>query len=171
MHILNDKSMPFYFILFCCLLGHVWGCSGTRPQTSPSDAGSSAAREEFDPYTLNDDDFLLRPTSSTSPTRPTKDTAVAPVKITSKKTEGYRVQLAAVLDRARADLLLKRIPQELQKLADVIYDQDTHLYKIQAGHCQTPVEAERLRDEFKKLGFQEAYVVRTQIVQTPLSPR
>lgn len=172
-------SMRHMLFCFCHigLLYHLLGCAASSPQQPSTPFGPSAAREEFDPYTLNDDDFLLRPTASPvtpiSPVREPTTPIALPQRTLSKKTEGYRVQIAAVLDRTRADMVLKRIQADLQTLTYVIYDEETHLYRIQAGNCQTPAEAEALRNTIKTQGFQEAYVVRTQIevsdVQAPIS--
>lgn len=154
----NDCGL--YWIGVCLLLG--MGCAGSAQQRVLT--GSGTAREEFDPYTLNDDDFLLQPVALPaapvpSPTAPSALSVQTP----SRQLDGYRIQVSAVIDRGRADLLQQRIQRELQTPTYVIFDEDTHLYKVQAGDCRTPAEAEQLRDAIKARGFQEAYVVRTLI--------
>ena len=151
-----------YWLGVCLLLG--MGCAGSAQQQIPALTGSAAAREEFDPYTLNDDDFLLQPTALPAAAPAPGAPAPAPaVQSPSRQIDGYRIQVAAVIDRGRADLLQQRIQSEVQALAYVVFDEDTHLYKVQAGNCRTPAEAEALRDQIKAHGFQEAYVVRSRI--------
>ena len=116
--------------------------------------------EEFDPYTLNDDDFLIRPTKRL---KAPISTPVAPIAESTKQAEGYRVQIAAVLDGTRAEGLRQSIQSQLETLTYLEYDEDTHFYKIQAGNCRTAREAERLRTRVKGQGYAEAYVIRTQI--------
>ena len=152
----------FWSVVFSAAIVLGWGCAGSRRDAAPKP--SSAAREEFDPETLNDDDFLLQPTRSQSPARPPdagdrRKEPVAP----SRQVEGYRVQIAAVLDVARAQAFQKEAEGQLGAPVYVQYDQDTRLYKIRAGNCRTPGEAERLREHAKVQGYLEAFVVRSPV--------
>ena len=138
---------------FILLLGFVTlGCGSSQSGLALPTSGPSKVREEFDPYTLNDDNFLLQPNSPTqSVSEKISQPYIAlpePTSI-SKRTSGYRVQIAAVLDRARAEMLQQSIQRLLQALTYVYYDDDTHLYKIQAGNIGTPAEAEGLRDDIR----------------------
>jgi cell division septation protein DedD len=161
-----------YFFLLLGLL--LWSCGSSQSGLALPQTGSATIREEFDPYTLNDDDFLLQPPTRTQTiSTPTAQTPVAlpdPIS-TSKRVSGYRVQIAAVLDRTRAEALQQNIQRQLQTLTYVYYDEDTHLYKIQAGNTSTPAQAEKLRDDIRTQGFPEAYVVRTQIEITDTQPQ
>jgi cell division septation protein DedD len=150
------------------------GCGSSQSGLALPTSGASNVREEFDPYTLNDDDFLLQPTSSTqSVSEQISLPNIARPQPTSisKRTSGYRVQIAAVLDRARAEMLQQSIQRKLQALTYVYYDDDTHLYKIQAGNNSTPAEAKQLRDDIRAQGYPEAYVIRTQIEVTDTRPQ
>jgi cell division protein FtsN len=162
---MTSKKFDPYFVLVLLFLG----CAGSQSQmAAPPMGGSSAIREEFDPYTLNDDDFLLQPAARAEVAPP----QAAPLLTeATRKTAGFRVQIAAVLDRTRAESLRERIQREVQALTYIYYDEDTHLYKIQAGNSRTPEQAERLRDNIKAQGFPEAYVVRTQIEVTDVQPQ
>jgi len=136
------------------------GCASSAPKTSrPSGIG---AREEFDPQTLNDDDFLIQPPPSSTVT-PGRTTPPVPETGSAKLIDGYRVQVAAVLDRTRAEALQSEAQSRLQELIYVHHDADTRLYKIHVGNCRTPATAERLRTQVKNRGYQEAFIVRTQI--------
>lgn len=153
----------------------VLGCGSSQSGLALPPATTSAIREEFDPYTLNDDDFLLQPASrpQTSPSDVESQPTISMPEPTnlSKRVSGYRVQIAAVLDRERAEALQKNIQRQLQTLTYVYYDEDTHLYKIQAGNTRTSAEAEKLRDNIRTRGYPEAYVVRTQIEVTNPTPQ
>lgn len=138
------------------------GCVAQQPQFDPpadlpvadsSPADSSAAREEFDPQTLMDDDPVLQ--------APARTEAISPVEVS--QIEGFRVQVAALRDRDRAEVLREQIQRDAQVLTYTHFDQDIQLYKIQAGNSRTPESAKTLRDAIRALGFPEAYVVRTQI--------
>jgi len=167
----QTQYMNYLFLLVGVIL---WGCGSSQSGLSLPQTGSTTIREEFDPYTLNDDDFLLQPQTRTQTiTAPTAQTPVSlpdPIS-TSKRVSGYRVQIAAVLDRTRAEALQQNIQRQLQTLTYVYYDEDTHLYKIQAGNTSTPAQAEKLRDDIRTQGFPEAYVVRTQIEMTDTQPQ
>lgn len=154
-------------ILVGWMLAVLLGCAGSRQEMVLPASATAALREEFDPHTLNDDDFLLRPAArSGAVDLPAGLPPQAPA-VGARQISGYRVQVAAVLDRNRAESLRAQIQSQLQALAYALYDQDTHLYKIQVGNCKTPKQAESLRAEAKKDGFREAYVVRTAIEVAP----
>lgn len=165
------SQQAYYWALSFVIL--TIGCGSSQTGLALPQAGSTAIREEFDPYTLNDDDFLLQPSGTQSKTTSLSESPTPMPEPTtlSKKTSGYRVQIAAVLDRARAEALQQSIQRQLQTLTYVYYDEDTHLYKIQAGNNTTPAEAEKLRDDIRTQGYPEAYVVRTQIEVTDTRPQ
>lgn len=133
-------------------------CAAPRREARPTGV---AAREEFDPQNLNDEDFLLQPPASASQVvarpgpRPEADPAT--------QTEGYRVQIAAVLDRARAEAFRAEVERQFEAPVCIAYDEDTRLYRIQVGNAHTPAEATALRAEAKRTGYREAFVVRTLI--------
>lgn len=140
-------------MLFCAV-----GCAGSRQEILYP---PTVAREEFDPQTLNDEDFLLRPPASRPATISQSPTGhpAGP----SQQVEGYRVQIAAVLDRTRAEAFRAEAGEKLNTPVYIYYDEDTHLYKIQAGNSRTAKEAERLQREAKDRGYREAFVVRARV--------
>lgn len=152
------KKILLSVLFVVCLVG----CVAQQPQLAPpvdspmadsSVADSSAAREEFDPQTLMDDDVVLQ--------APARTETISPVE--ASQIEGFRVQVAALRDRDRAEALREQIQRDAQVLTYIHFDPDIQLYKIQAGNNQTPESAEILRDAIRTLGFPDAYVIRTQI--------
>ena len=148
----------------------LYACGGTTSQVIKQTAvlgSSSSVREEFDPQTLNDDDFLLQPTSSTH-----VFDIPDPVQsqVTNRRTtasRGYRVQVSAVLDRVRAQSIKSRSEQLLKQRVYVNYDERTRLYKLHVGNCRTATEAETLRRDIKTKGYPEAFIVRSSIETAP----
>ncbi len=134
-------------------------CAAPRRAALPT---GSAAKEEFDPQSLNDEDFLLQPSASQSQVvaGPGLQPEAVPA---TQTTEGYRVQIAAVLDRARAEAFRVEVERQLEAPVCIAYDEDTRLYRIQVGNAHTPDEATALRAEAKRTGYREAFVVRTLI--------
>ncbi len=156
------KMMRKKILLFVLFVVFLIGCVAQQPQLVPpanspvadsSVADSSAAREEFDPQTLRDDDMVLQ--------TPARAEAMSPAEV--PQIEGFRVQVAALRDHNRAEALREQIQREAQVLTYIHLDEDIQLYKIQAGNSRTPESAETLRDAIRALGFPDAYVVRTQI--------
>ena len=149
------------------------GCGSSQSGLALPASASSSIREEFDPFTLNDDDFLLQPITGgkaiSESKSPISVTAPQPTSSTAAAL-GYRIQIAAVLDRSRAEALQQELQRQLQVLTYLYYDTDTHLYKIQAGNNGTPAEAESLKERVRTKGYPEAYVVRTQIEVTDTRP-
>ena len=149
-------------LLFVLFVVFLIGCVAPQTQIVPpadspmagsSAADSLAAREEFDPQTLMDDDPVLQ--------TPVRAEAIPPAEVS--QIEGFRVQVAALRDHNRAEALREQIQREAQVLTYIHLDEDIQLYKIQAGNSHTPESAETLRDAIRALGFPDAYVVRTQI--------
>ena len=154
-------------ILLAILLS---GCGGTASQVSRQAAalGSpSSVREEFDPQTLKDDDFLLQPVAGTHIFDvPDPIQRPAPIRRVTASS-GYRVQIAAVLDRVRAQSIKSRSEQLLKQRVYVNYDERTRLYKLHVGNCRTATEAETLRRDTKTKGYGEAFIVRSAIETAP----
>lgn len=141
------------------------GCAASRPQSvSPA----TAVREDFDPQTLNDDGFLLKMPASHSAPSPSVQ-SVSPTEAASpvQTTAGYRVQIAAVLDRVGAQTFRAQAQEQLNVPVYVQHDKDTGLYKIQAGNFQTAEKAEQLREKVRLRGYREAFVVHTRIETSP----
>ena len=152
------RTVTFSNLMFVTLVLALVACAAPRREAMPTGA---AAKEEFDPQNLNDEDFLLQPSASQSQVVPRPDSR--PNAAPATQTEGYRVQIAAVLDRARAEVFRVEVERQLQAPVYISYDEDTRLYRIQAGNAQTPDEATALRAEAKRIGYREAYVLRTLI--------
>ena len=153
------------FLLWTALC--IGGCAGPYQAAAPP---TTAAREEFDPQALGDDDFLLQPPSRPVPTRPGARPQLSPTGA-SAGSDGYRVQVSAVLDRARAEALVAEAEGRLKAPAYIHYEGDTRLYKIQVGNCRTAEDAGRVRQEAKDRGYGEAFVVRSRIEQAPVQHR
>jgi len=141
--------------------------SGADAQRRGSSDPAGSIAEEFDPQTLNDDDFLIQPPSNT-PVLDLPDPTVSRVTPRKQtKTRGYRVQVAAVLDRVRAQSIKSRSEQRLKQRVYVSYDDRTRLYKLHVGNCQTATQAETLRRDIKAKGYPEAFIVRSAIETAP----
>ena len=145
-------------LLFVLFVVSLIGCVAQQPQLAPPadspKADSPATREEFDPQALMDDDPVLQ--------TPARAEAIPPAEVS--QIEGYRVQVAALRDYNRAESLREQIQRDAQVLTYIHLDEDIQLYKVQAGNSRTPESAKTLRDAIRALGFPDAYVVRTQIV-------
>lgn len=130
--------------------------SGGRPLT--------AVREEFDPATLKDDDFLIVPggaagSGSSASVEAPDVTAPEP----SHTVAGYRVQIAAVFDNDRANVIREAAQQKLKQLVYVISDVETLLYKVQVGNLRNAESARSLRIDARAAGYPDAFVIRTEV--------
>lgn len=157
-------------LILVFLVAIISGCGGTTSQQTRQAVAlgsKSPIREEFDPQTLDDDDFLLKPTSETRIFTPLSRTRGSSQIKNSTKTQGYRVQIAAILDRLRAQSFQTRSEQLLKRRIYVVYDERTRLYKLHVGNCRTALEAETLRRDTKEKGYPEAFIVRSSIESAP----
>ncbi len=152
----------FLFGLAAC------GSAPAQRRPTPAYAGSSVIREEFDPQTLDDNDFLLQPTEGLPvqivPSAPSRSGRRS---VAREATRGYRIQIAAIIDRVRAESLKGRAEIQLKERVYVAYDERTRLYKLHVGNCRTAAEAETLRKQTKVKGYPEAFIVRSRIEVAP----
>jgi cell division septation protein DedD len=148
----------------------VSGCGGTAsqlPRQSVTLGSNTSVLEEFDPQTLNDDDFLLKPGSETRIRKLPSIISSPRQDLRKTNARGYRIQIAAVLDQLRAQNFQSRSEQLLKQRVYVVYDERTRLYKLHVGNCRTAVEAETLRRDTKGKGYPEAFIVRSRIESAP----
>ncbi len=120
----------------------------------------TTAEEEFDPQSLNDDDFALKPTAEAE-TAPLDQTPAAAPSVLH--TDGFRVQIAVVSSLDRAETLKNEAGMKFDVPVHIYRDPDTGLHKIQVGNCRSAAEVESLRHEAKSLGYPEAFIVRAKI--------
>ena len=143
----------------------------------------SAAREEFDPQTLNDDDLLIQPNfpiedrgaPSPSPaipsqaeTGPMETSEVVPLEIPEAALEqvgGYRVQIIALTDQKKAQEVASEAEQKLSVKAYVAYERSLHL--VQVGDCRTEEEAHELLKRVEESGYEAPFVVQTEVWAPP----
>ncbi len=82
--------------------------------------------------------------------------------VSPKTTYGYRVQIFASWSNENAE----RIASEARfKFPDqrVYVEYIPPLYRVRVGDCRTREEAERLRDKARSLGYEDAFLVPTNI--------
>lgn len=147
-------------------------CGSTPAARRTSSSAYSAlpvVQEEFDPQTLNDDDFLLQP-GEAIPSTPVPWASAPNVRkpaVRRAATRGYRIQIAAIIDRVRAETLRSRAELQLKQRVYIAYDELTRLYKLHVGNSRAAAEAEALRKETKAKGYPEAFIVRSRIEVAP----
>lgn len=120
----------------------------------------AVVKEDFDPQSLNDDDFLLNPPAEAETTRVDQTDAPAPSYV---HVDGFRVQIAVVSSPERARTVRNEAETKLGVPVHLYRDPDTGLHKIHAGNGRTATEVESLRHLAKSQGYPEAFIVRTRI--------
>ncbi|UCE05566.1 MAG: SPOR domain-containing protein [bacterium] len=146
-------------------------CSSSRSLINEAESSkddenhTGIVNEFFDPLILNEEDLKVKKTISIEPKSEQMDETLTQPKPDDQKPEivsGYRVQICAVSDEARArqiqrDAILKFIDEEVYLIYDSPY------YKVRVGNCLTRYEADRLQQLAVEKGFDDAWVVRTKI--------
>ncbi len=128
----------------------------------------AAQIEDLNPENLPDQIFVVKEnpqsvqTSSTeSKQTPSSQTAQS-AKETIKMVPGYRIQIAALSNQdeamdVRKEAMLKFADQEVYLIFDPPY------YKIRVGDFLTRYDAEKLQKEAIKMGYKDAWIVRTKV--------
>ncbi len=150
-------------------------------------SGASGVREDFDPQSLNDDDFLIQPPDEGTGVPKSKPTGTQPPSSEPKKSvvqanraavpgpapeiSGaiYRVQMAAVAGAERAEEVRRETEQAVGVPVYVQYDPP--LYKIQAGDFRTKPEAENFLKTVQSKGYLGVFLVSVSGVRPPQAAR
>ncbi len=160
-----------YFNLLLLILV-ISGCSMTRTMMPGDDKVENEEKttgivnEFFDPLILNDEELKVRKTISIETTSDPVEHNLSKQDTSYQQSEispGFRVQICAVSDEDRAkqiqrDAILKFINEEIYLIYDIPY------YKVRVGNCLTRYEADKLQQLAVEKGFEDAWVVRTNIV-------
>ena len=103
----------------------------------------------------------VKPPTPTRPSPPT--TAVQPTTApTAQKVFGYRVQVFAFKSSSRADQAAKRLKRQLKDQKVYVVFKDGY-YKVHVGNCISQSEAQSLKARLRKMGYSDAFVVKTYI--------
>ena len=159
----------------------ILGCSTTKNMATKKQPAKEEEKktgivnEFFDPLILNEDDLKVKKTiAAESKSDQVKEDASQSGN-EFQKTEtvaGFRVQICAVSNEERAkeiqrDALLKFINEDVYLIYDNPY------YKVRVGNSPTRYEADKLQQLAIEKGFEDAWVVRTNITvkQNDYSPK
>ena len=120
--------------------------------------------EKFDPLTLNDP-FLPIANGTMiheifTEIKPDHYTEADSLRYIEQM--GWKVQVLSIKDGVKADSIL-------QKLNDIFGPKNTQMiwtppyWKIRVGNCTTRMEAERLLDRVKDLGYERAWIIQSRV--------
>lgn len=156
-----------YLLLSIILLFSCVSTTTMIPEEESKDEAKDTGivNEFFDPLILEDEELNIRKTVSIeSKSDKVEETITQSISEDQKPevTTGFRVQICAVLDEDRAkqiqrDAILKFIDEDVYLIYDSPY------YKVRVGNCPTRFEADKLQQLAVEKGFEDAWVVRTNI--------
>ncbi|MBU0691117.1 SPOR domain-containing protein [bacterium] len=162
--------MKRLFILCSGLLLILSGCSylsalGGKTEESPTSRTSGYMKPDsaapgklaFDPMDLGPSVFAQNAVADLS------SLSGDPEYLPSSDT-GYRIQLGAFIDQARADNLAERAENELGEQAYVVFDRP--FYRVRVGNFRDISEAEALKSNAISKGYQDARITRDVIEET-----
>lgn len=155
---------------------YLFGCASTAPvsgtkgkeKSHVSNKGEVSQVEDLNPENLPDQIFTVKENPQTVQT-PSTESEQTPssqteqtVKETIKMTPGYRVQIAALSNQEEAMAIQK---EAMLKFADqeVYLTFEPPYYKIRVGDFLTRYDAEKLQKEAIKMGYKDAWIVRTKV--------
>jgi len=171
------KNRSFIFIVLIGFVAlYLFGCAGTTPVSKTKAEGKSGIPakegvsqvEDLNPQALPDQLFVVKenPQSVQTSSAKNEQAVSAPQgqseKETVKMVPGYRIQIAALSNQdeamdIRREAMLKFANQEAYLIFDPPY------YKIRVGDFLTRYDAEKLQKEAIKMGYKDAWIVRTNV--------
>ncbi len=161
----------FKILRYVILILFLFSCSVSQfgwkegPVTGKKE--SSGFVEDFDPLTLNDDDILIDPVDRSEQSESTIQSQLNEVPSEQEATDkemvqGYRIQLLVSRDEERAIEEKKKAIFQFPEVG-VYMIFETPYYKIRIGDCQSEKEAEQLKNEAIKKGFNDAWQVPSKV--------
>jgi hypothetical protein len=141
----------------------------TEPEPEKEGTRKTGYVEDFDPLTLQEDEIEVRPIEETptfeesqediSESIPSGELALNE----KEMVQGFRVQLLATTDENQARDAKKRAIFRFQTGVYLVFEAPH--YKLRIGDCITRKEAEDLRKEASRSGFQDAWIVPSKVYQ------
>ena len=148
-----------YSIGFVCAL-LLLSCSasklGWKGEGGKDDKSNTGYIEDFDPLSLDEPEIEVPPPAENDTLNEiqanTDEEQDSPEDVsTDDMVEGFRVQLFAIKDEARAREEKRKAIFRFEE--DVYLDFDSPYWRLRVGDCQTRKEAEELVEKAKKVGF------------------
>jgi hypothetical protein len=155
-----------FFIVSCSTSQFGWK---SEPKPEKKSSQGKGYVEDFDPLTLEEDDIVVRPKEESPINEGNGETAAKPVPSEDLAfheggmIQGFRVQLLATTDENQARDAKKRAIFKFQSGVYLIFEAPH--YKLRIGDCATKKEAEELKKEAFRNGFQDAWIVPSKVFQ------
>jgi hypothetical protein len=147
----------------------ILGCAAPPPivvEAPPEEEINTTPQDEtFDPLTLNEEDIInLTPSGLKpypSPGSAAENEPSSPV-TSLKEVQGYRVQIYVTGEEFEARAIEEEALLQFDESVYLIFDPPN--YKIRVGNCLTRTQANALREKAAKLGYRDAWVVRSKVL-------
>lgn len=160
-----------YFILASIALALIINCAGPRKTTVEETEKQPEDKyyydESFDPVSLDDDDIVIdkeKTETAAVETKPDKEITEEP-ELAFKESDGFRVQLLATTSIEKATLVQQTAKDQFEDLNRKTYlIFETPHWKVRVGDALTRNAAEIIREEARKLGYDEAFIVRSKVI-------
>ncbi len=184
-YIRNYLKYLLALTIFTMSLALFSGCAGAKKQVAPAaeetveqPLAEGQFDESFDPLSLDDDDIVIKRTHAMEgisnqpmesltfqPANREQNTEAIPDSlITYHEVDGFRVQIFAGRNVEAATMT------KTKALADFeLYNQKVYFifeapfYKIRVGDFTDRTKAEKARELARKLGYREAFVVKSKV--------
>ena len=158
-----------YTRLLIPVLIFVFGCGTSQKavKVHPDQVKKTSSYDEsFDPLSLKDDDIVIKPVSESAKdqTESTKKSAKKEDTQIQTEVDGYRVQLLATRSIESATLIKQKAEEQFSPYNYKVYwSFEAPFYKIRIGDVLKRTEAEEIRDLAKKMGYDQAFPVRSKV--------
>jgi len=167
------KPGNIFLILGALLFVH---CAGTQQQAAIGDEAAPNLKsgehmnEDFDPLSLGDSKIDIEPRKETANDIVTTDQllrggSAEDSVVSGRELPGFRVQLISTRDQEEARSMMRNAVISFSE--NVYREYANPYYKIRVGDFQSRYEASKLQEKAIKLGFPEAWVVRTVVWDGP----
>jgi cell division septation protein DedD len=143
----------------------LFACSASREVVKKKEIENKPPYDEsFDPLSLNDNDIVVTPVKpGVSDTK--EQAAQNNKKIPHSETNGFRVQILATNNLEKASLVEQEASERFKRSGYSTYLVfEAPLYKIRIGDCTDRLQAEKIRDMAKSVGYDGAFIVKSVVI-------
>ncbi len=182
----NHLKILVRLLVFSLAVSWLAGCAALKKQTKqteePKETQAATTTvgydESFDPLSLEDDDIVIKrtnrfetssnpviePLNVSSGNTGTTGNEIPDSLITYKEVDGFRVQIFAGRSVETATMTKTKAEADFAPLGQKVYFIfEAPFYRIRVGDFTDRTQAEKLREQARKIGYREAFIVRSKV--------
>jgi hypothetical protein len=164
----QSRMVAILCVLILSSVGLLAGCSSSKKMTAPKGKDLREYEKDFDPSKYRSSSSGRKPADPSYAPAPKPQTEVEHIE-RFEKVMGYKIQLYSTTDLDDAERMKEKYQGKFDSLSirntDIAVEYDAPYYKIRIGNFLQKKTADSMKENLKSYGMNEAWVVRTNVLQ------